>query len=82
MGEQEEEGAKADATATLTLDEIVAMGKSSGISFDGLNLDDAMEKAWNARDKWKEMGQVAHNRIMRRYSKDAGAELYNIIFGE
>lgn len=42
---QEEEGAKADATAPLTLDEIVAMGKSSGISFDGLNLDDAMEKA-------------------------------------
>jgi len=42
---QEEEGAKTDATAPLTLDQIVAMGKSSGISFDGLNLDDAMEKA-------------------------------------
>ena len=43
-------------------------------------LDDAMDKAWNAREKWEEMGQVAHNQIMKRYRKDAGEELYNIIF--
>eukprot|EP00563_Minutocellus_polymorphus_P000196 CAMPEP_0181041944 /NCGR_PEP_ID=MMETSP1070-20121207/11878_1 /TAXON_ID=265543 /ORGANISM="Minutocellus polymorphus, Strain NH13" /LENGTH=291 /DNA_ID=CAMNT_0023120107 /DNA_START=27 /DNA_END=902 /DNA_ORIENTATION=+ len=44
---QEEEGSKTDTIAPLTLDEIVEMGKSSGTSFDGLNLeiDDAMEKA-------------------------------------
>ncbi|KAB1067018.1 glycosyltransferase family 4 protein [Tamlana haliotis] len=43
-------------------------------------LDDAMEKAWHAMDKWEEMGQVAHNMIMKRYHKDAGEELYNIIY--
>ena len=42
---QEEEGSKTDKTASLTLDDIIEMGKSSGASFDGLNLDDAMDKA-------------------------------------
>ena len=42
---QEEEGSKADKTASLTLDEIIEMGKSSGASFDGLDLDNAMDKA-------------------------------------
>ena len=42
---QEEEGSKEDKVASLTLDEIFEMGKSSGASFDGLDLDDAMDKA-------------------------------------
>ena len=42
---QEEEGSKSDKIASLTLDAILEMGKSSGMSFDGLHLDDAMEKA-------------------------------------
>ena len=42
---QEEEGSKVDKVASLTLDEIFEMGKSSRASFDGLDLDDAMDKA-------------------------------------
>ena len=42
---QEEEGSKVDKAASLTLDEIIEMGKSNGASFDGLDLDDAMDKA-------------------------------------
>ena len=41
---QEEEGSKVDKTASLTLDEIIEMGKSSGTAF-GLDLDNAMDKA-------------------------------------
>ena len=42
---QEEEGSKVDKAASLTLDEIIEMGKSNGASFDGLDLDNAMDKA-------------------------------------
>ncbi len=43
-------------------------------------LDDAMERAWNERDKWEQMGKVAHDMVMKRYEEDAGEQLFNIIF--
>ncbi len=37
-------------------------------------LDQALERAWNSRDRWQEMGELAGKRIRERYSKDPIAE--------
>lgn len=42
-------------------------------------LDQAMEKAWDNKEKWKEMGVIAHERAMKRYKVNAGKELFDLI---
>ncbi|GAA3784212.1 hypothetical protein GCM10022271_15700 [Corallibacter vietnamensis] len=42
-------------------------------------LEKAMENAWKNKEKWKEMGVVAHKRAMKRYKVNAGKELFDLI---
>lgn len=42
-------------------------------------LDKALEKAWDNKEKWKEMGVIAHERAMKRYKANAGKELFDLI---
>lgn len=39
------------------------------------SLSDAMEKAWNARDKWQEMGQTARLKILKQVPENPCKEL-------
>ena len=40
-------------------------------------VDDALERAWNARNDWKQMGELAGKRIRERYPEDPIAEFAN-----
>ena len=41
---------------------------ASGATID--LLDDALERAWEKRDQWEQMGQLAGEHIRQRYPKD------------
>ena len=40
---------------------------------------DALERAWQARDQWPEMGATAHETILRRYSPPPEERLWQIL---
>ena len=42
-------------------------------------LDDAMERAWQQRDQWQEIGKLAGQHIRERYPEDPIAEFMNHI---
>jgi glycosyltransferase involved in cell wall biosynthesis len=44
-------------------------------------LDDALERAWEKRDQWKEMGQLAGKHIRQRYPEDPIREFADKIKG-
>jgi glycosyltransferase involved in cell wall biosynthesis len=46
------------------------------------NIDIAMERAWENKDNWKKVGEEAFEYTLKRYSVDAGEELYDLIFNE
>jgi glycosyltransferase involved in cell wall biosynthesis len=42
-------------------------------------VDSALEAAWQKRDQWQAMGQLAGTRIRQRYGSDPVAEFYNAV---
>jgi glycosyltransferase involved in cell wall biosynthesis len=44
-----------------------------------LSIDRALERAWQARAQWPEMGRLAHDTAMRMHDHDAGGSLLKTI---
>jgi len=42
-------------------------------------IDKALERAWENKNRWEEMGQTAHKRALERYEMNAGQQLFDLI---
>jgi L-malate glycosyltransferase len=48
-------------------------------SYTYLSFSDAMEKAWNSKESWQELGIKAHNNIVSKLDRQPGKSLLKII---
>jgi glycosyltransferase involved in cell wall biosynthesis len=60
--------------------EVIEEGSTGFVSYvHEASLDEAMEKAWAARDKWKDMGLAAHTWVMNNCSSQPEREFINLL---